>query len=80
MPTVLHWNGYRFYFFSHEGEEPPHIHIDKAGHSAKFWLNPVKLASSSGFKDNALRDLEKKVRTERQQFLKAWHGYFKNQR
>ncbi len=30
MPTVLVWNGYRFYFFSNEGFEPPHIHVDKA--------------------------------------------------
>jgi len=21
MPTVLRWNGYRFYFFSNEGQE-----------------------------------------------------------
>ena len=39
MPTVLRWNGYRFYFFSNEGSEPPHIHVDKAGHTAKYWLN-----------------------------------------
>ena len=38
MPTVLRWNGYRFYFFSNEGHEPPHVHIDKAGRSCKFWL------------------------------------------
>ena len=38
MPTVLRWNGYRFYFFSNEGFEPPHIHVDKGEFSAKFWL------------------------------------------
>ncbi len=35
VPTVLRWNGYRFYFFSNEGAEPPHIHIDKGGSTAK---------------------------------------------
>jgi Domain of unknown function (DUF4160) len=36
MPTVLRGNGYRFYFFSNEGYEPPHIHVDKESNSAKF--------------------------------------------
>ena len=36
MPTVLRWKGYRFYFHSHEPNEPPHIHVDKGGASAKF--------------------------------------------
>ncbi|HJU31624.1 MAG TPA: DUF4160 domain-containing protein [Hyphomicrobiaceae bacterium] len=43
MPTILRWNGYRFYFFSNERDEPPHMHIDKGGNSAKFWLLPVGL-------------------------------------
>jgi hypothetical protein len=49
MPTVLRWNGYRFYFFSNEGAEPPHIHIDKAGSTAKYWLQPVALARNVGY-------------------------------
>ena len=28
MPTVLNIKGYRFFFFSLEGNEPPHIHIE----------------------------------------------------
>lgn len=23
--------GFRFFFFSHENDEPPHIHVEKAG-------------------------------------------------
>lgn len=57
MPTVLRWNGYRFYFFSNERSEPPHIHIDKGGHSAKFWPSPVGLARNFGYPD---RDLSKR--------------------
>ncbi|MCK4624971.1 MAG: DUF4160 domain-containing protein [Phycisphaerae bacterium] len=29
MPTVLRKSGYRFFFFSLEGFEPPHIHVEK---------------------------------------------------
>jgi hypothetical protein len=29
---------HRFYFFSSEGYEPPHIHVDKAGNSVSCGL------------------------------------------
>jgi hypothetical protein len=29
MPTVRVIGPYRFYFYSHEPNEPPHIHVDK---------------------------------------------------
>ncbi|MFZ0802648.1 MAG: DUF4160 domain-containing protein [Terriglobales bacterium] len=32
-----------FLFYSHEPNEPPHIHIDRGDLSAKFWLDPVQL-------------------------------------
>lgn len=39
MPVVFRWNGYRFHFFANEGDprEPVHIHISRAGATAKFW-------------------------------------------
>ena len=40
MPTVLRIKGYRFFFFSMEGDEPPHIHIehgDKVGEFLEKW-------------------------------------------
>ena len=42
MPKVFDWNGYRFHFYSNEGDprEPPHIHVRKGCHDAKFWLRP----------------------------------------
>ena len=49
MPTVLRSEGYRVYFYSHEPNEPPHVHVDRAGCTAKFWLEPVSLARSVGF-------------------------------
>jgi len=32
------------YFFSHEPNEPPHVHVDRDDQSAKFWLKPIGLA------------------------------------
>lgn len=76
MPTVLRWNGYRFYFFSHEGSEPPHIHIDKAGNSAKFWLQPVGLARNYGYTDRDLNRLHDKLVELNAELIAEWHDYF----
>jgi hypothetical protein len=76
VPTVLRWEGYRFYFFSNEGSEPPHIHIDKAGNTAKYWLSDASLARNIGHSEQELHKLKKKVVEERERFLVAWNEYF----
>jgi hypothetical protein len=76
MPTILRIGAARFFFYSNEGNEPPHIHIEQAGAIAKFWLSVVSLASSSGFRAADLRRLEQQVQAHREQFLDAWHDYF----
>ena len=76
MPTVLRWKGYRFYFHSHEPNEPPHIHVDKGGASAKFWLESVDLARNLGFRPRQLRELHKAVLEHQHEFCEAWHEYF----
>lgn len=49
MPTVLLLGPYRFFFFSLENDEPPHIHVERDDAVAKYWLDPVELASIAGF-------------------------------
>ncbi|MBO0348695.1 DUF4160 domain-containing protein [Phormidium pseudopriestleyi FRX01] len=76
MPTVLRFEAYRFYFYSHEPNEPPHIHIDRDNLSAKFWLSPISLAKNIGFNAKELRKIESLVESNQQNFLEAWHEYF----
>ncbi|HET8889872.1 MAG TPA: DUF4160 domain-containing protein [Candidatus Angelobacter sp.] len=57
MPTVLRSGPYRFYFYSHEPNEPPHVHVDRDDLSAKFWLDPVALAQNFGFNARGIRRL-----------------------
>jgi hypothetical protein len=76
MPTVLRIGPYRFYFYSHEPNEPPHIHVDRDDLSAKFWVDPVGLARNFGFRPRELADLEHMVQDNTATFLKAWHDYF----
>lgn len=76
MPTVLRFGPYRLYFYSHEPNEPPHVHIDRDDQSCKFWLEPVALARNLGFSAKELRDIERLVINNQQQLLEAWHEYF----
>ena len=47
MPTILRENGYRFYWYSNEGVyKRIHIHVERAGSKAKFWLHPLELAEN----------------------------------
>ncbi len=78
MPTVLRIGAYRFYFYSHEPHEPPHIHIDRDNLSAKFWLEPVALAKNIGFRAKELRKLELLVRENQTKLLESWNEYFSN--
>jgi Domain of unknown function (DUF4160) len=50
MPEVLRTGGFRFFFFSREGHEPRHVHVERAEKYAKFWLEPIELAESRGFR------------------------------
>ncbi len=76
MPTVRRIGSARFFFYSNEGTEPPHIHVEQAGAVAKFWLEPVSLPSSTRFRGDELRRLERLVVEHRDEFLEAWHEFF----
>jgi hypothetical protein len=76
MPTVLRSGPYRFYFYSHEPNEPPHVHVDRDDLSAKFWLDPVALARNFGFAAHEVNTIESTVQANQKLLLEAWRGYF----
>ena len=78
MPTVMRSGPYRFYFFSHEPNEPPHVHVDRDDESAKFWLEPVGLARNLGFAGHELRVIDRIIREHQAELREAWNGQFGN--
>ena len=76
MPNIARTGPYRWYFYSHEPNEPPHIHVDRDECSVKFWLEPVTLAKNLGFSPPEPRKLEAAVAERKAQFLEAWDEYF----
>jgi hypothetical protein len=78
MPTILRVDGLRFYFYSHEPNEPAHVHVDRGGASATFWLHDGSLAYNVGFVARDLSALRRLVLDRRDEFLEAWNGFFKS--
>ena len=78
MPTVLRIGPYKFYFYSHEPNEPSHVHVDRDAQSAKIWLEPVTLARNFGFSAHELREIISLVSEYQQQLKESWNGYFGN--
>jgi hypothetical protein len=76
MPTVLRSGPYRFYFYSHEPNEPPHVHVDRDDLSARFWLDPAHVARNFGFRANELGRLQLIVEAHREELLESWHEFF----
>ena len=76
MPKILKYRSYRFYFYSHENNEPPHIHIDKDNKSAKFWLNPINLAVNYGFNQKEINEIEKILKSSQKLMLDKWREFF----
>jgi hypothetical protein len=79
VPALLRIRGYRFFFFSGEEREPAHIHVAHAGRYAKFWLDPVALASNRGFRSHELTLIRELVLEHEALFLEEWNAYFGEQ-
>lgn len=77
MPVVLKIKGYRFFFFSNEGFEPKHIHVEKAGASGKLWLEPtVVVAYFYGFTSKEQKEINELVSVHLELLKEAWDEYF----
>jgi hypothetical protein len=76
MPTVFRLKGFRFFFFSNEDDEPPHIHIEYNDKYAKFWLDPVQLAKSVGYNATELSEIRNLITENSGILRRRWGEYF----
>jgi hypothetical protein len=64
----------KYYFFSNEGNEPPHIHVRQAERSAKFWMEtPLRLEYASKFSVKELREIERIIELNRELIIEKWN-------
>jgi hypothetical protein len=76
VPTILTFEGFRFFFYSNEGNEPRHIHIEKGEAAGKYWLNPVLLADAQGFNRAQLARVRELVEEHVEFFQRKWDDHF----
>ncbi|MDQ6758187.1 MAG: DUF4160 domain-containing protein [Bacteroidota bacterium] len=77
MPTVLLKDGFRFFFYSSEGNEPQHIHVNKGDAIGKIWLEQnSKIAYLHNFTKSEERHLLQVIETNFYYFKNKWNEYF----
>ncbi|HKH37550.1 MAG TPA: DUF4160 domain-containing protein [Rubrobacter sp.] len=77
VPTFLIEGPYRFFCYSNEGNEPPHVHVERDRNTAKFWLEePVRFARNSGFAAHELTRIQSLVEDHRAGCLRKWNDHF----
>lgn len=76
MPTVLREGPYRFFFYSGDVDEPPHIHVEHDDAEVKFWLNPIRLERNQGFSRKEIHRIRSIVKRNQQELLDRWNEFF----
>ena len=76
MPTILRTGQFRFYFYSHDLREPPHVHVDAGEKTAKIWLNPLAIAVNVGFSSVELNRILRITSEHLDGFMRNWNEHF----
>ncbi|MDE3089149.1 MAG: DUF4160 domain-containing protein [Chloroflexota bacterium] len=76
MPTIRNIGPYRFFFYSGDRDEPPHIHVEREKNKTKFWLDPVRLEYSRGFSQTEINRIRRRVEENKEFFLRRWNEVF----
>jgi len=81
MPTILVILGWRLFFYANEGNEPIHIHAEKAEMECKFWLVVEEFEIREAFSYNltpaANREIKKIIYQHYDLIVDEWDKYFK---
>jgi len=81
VPTILYILGWRFFFYSNENKEPIHIHAQKAGKEAKYWLKikefEIEEAFSYKLSPKDKRDVKKIIYEHFDYIVEQWSRHFK---
>ncbi len=78
MPVVFRYRGYRFFFYSNEGEprEPLHIHVRKGEATAKFQLEPeAALAEAYAMSPRELHELLDVAIENKKTIERYWYAH-----
>lgn len=78
-PTVLYIRGWRFFFYANEGNEPIHIHCQKAERECKYWLDTegfdLEEAYSFNMNNKDKRQVKKIIFENFEYIEKEWNRF-----
>ena len=78
MPVILRIKGFKFYFYRNEGEEPMHIHVNKAENNGKIWLEPqIQVEYFYGFKSKEIKEIMDIIIKNIDKIKTSWNEHFK---
>jgi hypothetical protein len=77
MPTVFREGPFRFFFYAGDGDEPPHVHVERDDCEAKFWLDPIQEVRRDGFRKKEINRIHDLVVEYRDQLLERWNEFFR---
>lgn len=76
MPTIFRADGFRFFFYSEEGNEPIHVHVADSGALAKFWIEPeILLASNIGLKAKEIKKAKSLILENLSLIKEKWNEF-----
>ena len=78
MPTVKVLGPYRVFFYSADGAEPAHVHVQRENKVAKFWLTPVRAAKTGGFTEPELRRIALLLQESERALVERWNEFFED--
>lgn len=76
MPSIFRKLGFRFFFYSDEGNEPPHVHVEKGEGRGKYWIDPVEKDYMKDFNRQDEKKADKIVHEKQNYFKRKWYEYF----
>lgn len=75
MPSRL-IDGFRFFFYSNERREPPHMHVRKGGSETKIWLGTLEFDYNYGFTEAELTRVRRLTRSHLDELYDLWDNHF----
>ena len=76
MPTLIIVKGIRFFFYSNEGNEPPHVHVSKGTAYGKIWLRPIRIKYLIGFNPEEEKTILETIMVNLKSFNTQWDEHF----
>ena len=76
MPEIFRLEGYVFFFYANEGNEPMHVHVRRGGGYAKFWIEPLELDYAKGLKTKEIVRAEILITENLETIQRKWNNVF----